>query len=211
MLDQAKGMTQRERDNITKNLNIYACFLYLDNSLRALFDYYASRDDFANTVFVITGDHRMAPIPFGVPIRKYNVPLVVYSPLVKQSKTMNAIVSHLDIAPSLDAYLQANYDYAIPDHCHWLGTSFDTVAEFRNTRKLAFMLNNRDVVDYVDGNYLINHNTMMRFDDNLVGTAVEDGERYRRMKEELEDFQYLSRFVVQHDFLMPEPNCSVPK
>ena len=203
IVEKTDGISEKERENVMKNLNIYACYLYMDQCVRQLFSYYASRPDFANTVFVITGDHRMAVVPFGIPIRKYNVPLVIYSPLIKRSKTMRAMVSHLDIAPSINAFLHANYPYDIDDHCHWLGTSLDTVRAFRNNRKLAFMLNNRDVVDYMNGTYLISNKTLVKLDASLSGTIIEDEQLYSRMKEELDDFQFLSRFVVQFNRLTP--------
>lgn len=203
MVEQTPDLDEKERDNVMKNLNIYACFLYLDQSLKRLFDYYASRPDFSNTVFVITGDHRMAPVLMGIPLRFYNVPLIVYSPLVKQPKTMQAVVSHLDVTPSFNAYLHAHYDYDIDDHCHWLGTSFDTVSTFQNTRKLAFMRNNRDVVDYLSDDYFINRSTLIKMDLFIIGFNTDNDNLYQQYKEELDAFETVSRFVVQHDVLMP--------
>lgn len=203
IVEQTPELSDKEWDNVMKNLNIYACFLYMDQSLKRLFDYYASRPDFANTVFVITGDHRMAPVLSGIPLRFYNVPMIVYSPLVKQPKTMQAVVSHLDVTPSFNAYLHANYDYAIDDHCHWLGTSFDTVSTYQNTRKLSFMRNNRDVIDYMSDKYFINKNTLIQLDPHFIGYSVDDDRLLQQYKSELDAFETVSRFVVQHDVLMP--------
>lgn len=203
-VENTPNLTDMEKGNVLKNIPIFACYLYLDGCIRRLMDYYASRSDYDNTVFIITGDHRMAPLPFGRAIRKYNVPLIIYSPLLTRTKQMEAVVSHLDITPSINAFLHANYDYAIDDHCHWLGTSFDTVASFRNTRKLMFMLNNRDVVDYCDSEYIISNRNLYHLDSLLVETTVEDPIRYQQMKKELDDFDIVSRFVVQSDLLLPK-------
>ena len=203
MVEQTPGVSDNERDNILRNLNIYACFLYTDQSIKELFEYYASRSDFGNTIFVITGDHRMAPVLMGMALRKYNVPLVVYSPLLKRHKTMRAMVSHLDITPSINAWLSANYDYAIDDHCHWLGTSFDTTSTFQNTRKLAFMLNNRDVVDYVSGMEFLSSGRMIKVDSLMLGTAYNNEQRQQELMAELEVFDLLSRYAVQNDRLLP--------
>ena len=116
---------------------------------------------------------------------------------------MGAVVSHLDITPSLNAWLNAQYVYAIDDHCHWLGTSFDTVSEYRNMRKLSFMRNNRDVIDYFGGNYCINKNTLILMDSSVIGFAIENEAILRQYQEELGVFEAVSRFVVQHDMLMP--------
>lgn len=203
MVEQTPDLVEKERDNVLKNLNIYACFLYLDHCMKRLFDYYASRPDFENTIFVLTGDHRMAPVLPGMSLRYYNVPMIIYSPLVKQPRTMQAVVSHLDVTPSFNAYLNANYDYAIDDHCHWLGTSFDTVSDFRNTRKLAFMRNNRDVVDYLSDGFFISRNNLIKMDPYLIGYAIDNDKLYQQYKAELDDFELVNRFVVQHDVLMP--------
>lgn len=203
MIDQVPNLDKKERDNVTRNLNVYACYLYLDQSVRRLVDYYASRPEFANTVFVITGDHRMALVPTGISLRCYNVPLVVWSPLLKRSKTMGPVVSHLDITPSLNAWLNSQYDYVIDDHCHWLGTSFDTVSEYRNTRKLSFMRNNRDVIDYFSGKYCINKNTLILMDSSVIGFSFENAALLQQYQEELDNSEAVSRFVVQHDLLMP--------
>ncbi len=203
MVEQVPDLDKKERDNVLRNLNIYACYLYMDQSVRQMMDYYASQPDFANTVFVITGDHRMALVPTGIALRNYNVPLVLWSPLLKRSKTMGAVVSHLDITPSLNAWLHAQYEYAIDDHCHWLGTSFDTVSTYRNTRKLSFMRNNRDVIDYFSGTYYINKNTLILMDSSVIGFSIENKALLKQYQEELDNFEAVSRFVVQHDVLIP--------
>ena len=203
MVEQCPDLDKKERDNVLRNLNVYACYLYMDQSVRRLFAYYASLPEFANTVFLITGDHRLALVPTGIALRSYNVPLVLWSPLLKRSKTMGAVVSHLDITPSLNAYLNAQYAYAIDDHCHWLGTSFDTVSTYRNTRKLSFMRNNRDVIDYFSGKYCINKNTLIMMDSSVIGFSFENEALLRQYQEELDNFEAVSRFVIQHDVLIP--------
>ena len=203
MVEQVPDLDKKERDNVMRNLNVYACFLYVDRSVRRLVDFYATQPGYANTVFVITGDHRMAPVPTGISFRSYNVPLVIWSPLLKRSKTMGPVVSHLDITPSLNAWFNAQYDYAIDDHCHWLGTSFDTVSEYRNTRKLSFMRNNRDVIDYFNGKYSINKNTLILMDSSVIGFSFENDALLRQYQDELDNFEAVSRFVVQHDLLIP--------
>lgn len=207
-VESTPNVTDQERSNVMKNLNIFACYLYMDECIRNLFAYYASRPDFENTLFVLTGDHRMAYLPFGSSIRKYNVPLVIYSPLLSRSKQMEAVVSHLDITPSLNAYLHANYDYAIDDHCHWLGTSFDTVSEFRNTRKLAFMLNNRDVVDYYSGNHILSSQKLFQLNSRLVETKDDNENLCKLLMNELDNFDLISRFVVKEDLLLPRGDQS---
>lgn len=203
MVEKHPGMSEKEKNNIMKNLNIFACYLYMDDCVRELMAFYQTLPDYKNTIFVITGDHRMGPLLVNGPLSKYNVPLLFYSPLITQPRQMNAVVSHLDITPSINAYLSANYDYHIGENCHWMNTSLDTLATYRNTHKQAFMLNNRDVVDYVNGNYVLSNNRLFILAENFSWDFVDNAEKHSQLKSELADFNTVSHYAVQYDYLQP--------
>ena len=202
IVDDCAMLSERERNNVLKNSNIFACYLYLDDCVRDLFAFYQTLPEYRNTIFILTGDHRMGPLNFGGPLNKYNVPLLVFSPLLREHKAMDAVVSHLNIAPSLNAYLSANYPYQIDEYCHWRGGALDTATAYRNMQRQAFMLNNRDVADYVNGDYVISNNRLFKVKKDLLSESVDDDAILLRMKRELEDFQTLSLFAVQNDHLV---------
>lgn len=201
LLMQHPDMPNAELQNVSQNLNIFACYNYMDDCVRKLLNYYKTLPEYENTIFFITGDHRMAYIPFGTSIHNYNVPLIIFSPMLKEHKAMNAVVSHLDITPTIEAYLCENYDFATDEYCHWIGNSLDTASTFRNTRKLAFMLNNRDVVDYYEGDYYLSNNKVFVTDSNLVHQYVYDDSITQMMIEHLNNYSTVSHFTVGHDFL----------
>lgn len=198
---QHPEVSERERDIIVKNANVYACFRYMDDCIRELLGYYKTLPEYGNTLFILTGDHRMGLLNFTGTLSKYHVPLLLFSPMVKQPRSMKAVVSHLDIAPTLNAYLQANYDYHINSECHWMGRSLDTMRTFRNTRKQAFMLNNRDVVEYVDNQFLLSINRVFSLDEELLTHQVQDENRLSQLKSELADYTIISQFAVLHNHL----------
>ena len=200
-LEQHPEVSERERENIVNNTNIFACYRYLDDCVRELVNYYQTLPEYRNTLFILTGDHRMAYLSFTGTLNKYQVPLLLFSPLVKQPRTMKAVVSHLDLTPTLNSYFRANYDYHTGTECHWLGTSLDTVQAFRNTKKTAFMLNNRDVVEYVNDRHLLSNNRLFAVDEDLLVHPEKDERTLERLKSELADYQVVSQFAVLHDHL----------
>jgi len=210
MVDAHPEMSEKERTNIVKNPNIFACYLYMDDCVRKLMSFYQSLPEYENTIFVITGDHRMGPLNFSGPLNKYNVPLVICSPLLREPKSMDAVVSHLDITPTFSAYLSNNYDYHTSEQCHWMGTSLDTTSAYRNTRMQAFMLNNRDVVEYVDGDYFIANKHLYKIKDDLLLERIEDKKVQERLSAELNDFNVISQFAVQNDHLNLISNPKIP-
>jgi hypothetical protein len=77
------------------------------------------------------------------------------------------------------------------------------VSNYRNTRKLSCMRNNRDVIDYFSGTYYINKNTLILMDSSVIGFSIENKALLKQYQEELDNFEAVSRFVVQHDVLIP--------
>ena len=200
-VEHTPGVSGDERGKVLNNKNIFGCFWYMDDCVRELMEYYKTTPEYNNTIFIITGDHRMGPLFFGTPLHAYNVPLLIFSPLLQRAKTMEAVVTHNDITPSLNAYLSQNYNYQIDTCCHWMGSSFDTCAQFQNTRKMAFMRNNRDVIDYVSDNYFLNNKKLFKFNREMYAELCDNKMKYEQLKSELEDFNVISRFVVYNNYL----------
>lgn len=204
---RASSTNRQEQKNINTNLNIFGCFMYIDECVKRLFDYYQSRPDFDNTIFIITGDHRMCPLLTGKnPIMKYHVPLIVYSPLLKHPKTMEATVSHLDITPSVISYLSNNYNFKTGQYCHWVGSILDTSATFVSKKKLAFMLNNRDIVDFLSDTMLVSNKRLFVVKENLTVEQIDNQALCDSIQQSLIDYSTLSRYITNDYLIKPNTN-----
>lgn len=201
ILESSNNVSTKEKNIISKNLNVFACYLYMDECVKNIIEKYKSLPGYENTIFVITGDHRIGMFNTGNVLRSFNVPLLIHSPLLKEYKQMEAVVSHYDITPTINAYLSNNYDYNIDEYCHWLGTSLDTVREFRSKVKQAFMLNNRDVVDYLHDEYFLCRSRLYKIDKNLHLTSVDNPNLYQRLKKELDHYNLISAYALENNFL----------
>src|SRR5690606_31775183 len=84
----------------------FATFLYTDDALKAYFKEQAKLKEYQNTIYVILGDHMMGEIPQSSHIESYRSVLMLYSPLLKKTKHIKGVNSHLDIAPSFYNLLQ---------------------------------------------------------------------------------------------------------
>lgn len=198
----AANVTGAERKIIDNNLEAFACFKYLDDCVKRLFEFYKTRPGFENTIFVITGDHRIGCMAKKLPsISKYHVPLIVYSPLLKGDRTMNGVASHLDITPTINAFLSSNYSYNIAQYCHWLGTSIDTSENFCCRKKQAFMLNNRDVADFIADTLYLSHNRLFVVTDNLELSQIENQALLDSMQTNLIKYQAISEYATNNDYL----------
>ena len=127
---RAKTNNPQEQKNIDANLNIFGCFMYTDNCVRRLFEYYKSRPDYDNTIFIITGDHNFNDNTFI--LERYHVPLIIWSPMLTERRDIKALASHRDITPTLLALLGSKYDISTPQNVAWLNTGLDTATTFRS-------------------------------------------------------------------------------
>lgn len=204
ILEKSSTVSKKETNTILKNLNVYACYMYMDECVKYLINAYKEMPGYENTIFVITGDHRMGMLTTGNVLRSFNVPLLIYSPLLKEDRQMKAVVSHYDITPTINAYLSNNYNYNTDEYCHWIGTSLDTSVNFSSKIKQAFMLNNRDVIDYINGEYFLCRSNLYRIDDDLTLNTIDNKFLYNKLKNELDDYNLLGSYALKSNFLNNE-------
>jgi hypothetical protein len=167
------GLTQVQRKPYRKQKDIYASILFTDEALRVLFDKVSARPEWQNTVWVITGDHRLPEIPMASRIERYHVPLIVYSTLLRTPLRIKALSSHFDIAPSLLAMLSHRYGMTMPKRVHWMGTGLDVHPQWRNLHTLPMKQTKTELSDYVSGEYYLAQDKLYSLQDGLV-TAPEE-------------------------------------
>ncbi len=202
MVAETASFGPAEKNNVLNNKDNYASFLYMDDCLKMLFEYYKNQPEFENTVFVILGDHRMGRVYVNRnPLLKYNVPLIIYSRLLKEPKTFKAVVTQHDIAPTLTAYLSNNYEYDCDKECHWLGTSLDTAVNYRCRQSVAFIRNSGEKIEYLHGDYLVDRDRFFKVSDSLVVEKIDDEKVKDSLTEYLRRYLNLDRFVSQNDYL----------
>ena len=183
--------------------NIFATLLYSDDAVRQFLATYARRPDYARTIFIITGDHRLIPIPPAERIDRYRVPFIIHSPLVKAPRRFASVSSHLDVTPSLLALLGTRYGMSFPDSVAWLGTGIDTASGFRNVHALALMRAKNTMDEYLDGMHLLSGGEVFRVTDRLGLFQIHDDTIRDRLAGALERFRAINRYVTEAPRLYP--------
>jgi hypothetical protein len=146
---------------------IFASILYTDDALRRYFEAAARLPGYENTIFIVTGDHRLPELPMDTRIERYHVPLIVYSPLLKKPRSIKAVSSQFDIAPSLLAYLANNYGVETPQDVTWLGTGLDTEPAFRNLHVTPLKQTRTELSDFVSGSVYLAQGRLYALADGL--------------------------------------------
>ncbi len=161
------GLPENTKKQYRNYQNQYSSIMYTDDAVREFINQYRRRPDFANTVFVITGDHRMPEIPMSTKIDRYHVPLLIYSPLLARTAKISSVSTHFDITPSLLAWLKKDYRLKVPQLVAWMGTGLDTSRSFRNIHAYPIMQTKTELTDFIKGDYLLNSNELYQINNKM--------------------------------------------
>jgi uncharacterized sulfatase len=182
----------------------YASILFMDDAIRGFFGEYSARADYKNTIFLITGDHRMPEIPMSSKIDRYHVPLIIYSPLLKRTARFSSISTHFDITPSLLMWLRQDYHLSIPLSGSWMGSGLDTSRSFRNIHAYPLMQTKNEINDFVMGEYLLNGNDVYRIHSNLQLTPGQDDGKAAGLKAAFDRFRSRNAKMLEGAPLLPD-------
>ena len=100
--------------------SLFTACLFTDDCLRRFINGYRKLPGYANTLFVITGDHASGR-QHGDYLASHHVPLILWSPLVKRPAAFTHLVTHNDIAPALYRLLTSRFGLKPHPTVHWLG------------------------------------------------------------------------------------------
>jgi len=182
----------------------YASILYMDDAIRLFFREYQKRSDFENTIFFITGDHRMPEIPMITKIDRYHVPMIVYSPLLKRTAAFSSVSSHFDLPPSVLAYLKSNHKIKVPSITSWIGEGLDTGRNFRNLHKIPLMQNKTDILDFLLGEYHLNGNDLFRLNPQMDEERLNDDSKKNQLLNEFNLFKKRNAVIANGGKIIPD-------
>jgi uncharacterized sulfatase len=182
----------------------YASILFFDQALKSFIENYKQRSDFNNTIFIITGDHRMPEIPMISKIDRYHVPLIIYSPLLKRTATFSSISSHFDITPSLLAFLNHSYSFEKPDVVTWMGSGLDTTRAFSNNHQYPLMQTKNEVIDFIQGTSHLNGEKVFSITGQMDEENTNDKLKYQQLLHSFELFKSRNQKFIDGAKLIPD-------
>lgn len=198
------GFTEDAKEKHRQYSNIYSTILYTDAALRYYFEEQAKLPAYRNTIFLITGDHRLPEIPLSTKIDRYHVPLIIYSPLLKRTKQIKSISSHLDLAPSLMSFLKYNYQINTPDKVTWVGSGLDMTPSFQNIHSYPIKQTISNLVDYISGMFFLNQDTLFAIGKNMDIEPIQDDEKLNELRAEFDRYKDMNDRFGRELKLMPE-------
>lgn len=201
----ALGLSPEERKQREDYKLQFASILFMDDAVKAFFDMYARRPDFKNTIFLITGDHRMPEIPMATKLDRYHVPLIIYSPMLKRTAKFQSISTHFDIAPSLLAFLRHHYSVQAPNVTSWMGTGLDTSRNFRNVHAYPFIQTKDGTSDFIMGSWMLHgRQELYQITPEMGLVPTSDAKAQAEVSNALNNFTNRNNSFIQGAPLIPD-------
>lgn len=199
--------TNRRLDGIKEQVgtykDIFAALLYTDTSIKNFMEAYSKRPEYKNTIFIITGDHRLIPIPQKDELCRFHVPLIIYSPMLKKAEKFKSVSSHWDVTPSLLAFLMNNYKFNKLAKTAWMGDGLDTAKEFRNIHKIPLMRYKGSINDYIYEDYMHSGGELYKIDENFETSKVYDESLAQTIADSLSSFKRLNAYLTKKNKIFP--------
>ncbi len=190
---------------VKKSLNEYASFVYIDECLKSFFEKYQKIDSYSNTIFVITGDHKFFNFNETNPTDNFQVPLIIWSPMLKKSMRFPALTSHRNVSPSILAFLKNNFGIITPKNSVALNKGLDT-SQYWQAKTFSPLYNaNRQLKCLIYNQYLItNENVFTIENTNNTIEIRENGNQ--NLKALLELYQQLDNYIMNNNALISNEN-----
>jgi uncharacterized sulfatase len=188
----------------TKYKNMYSSILYVDEAIKEFFEDYQKLPKYQNTIFIITGDHRLPEIPLATTIDRFHVPIMVFSPKLNTSKRMHGVTSHFEITPTLLSLLENRFDLNLPSKVAWKGYVMDTSSVFQSKISNPLMRNKNQLVDYISGEYVLADNQLYRLFDNMGLEPVTDVSMKEKLQSEFETYKNSNRYATGNNRIIPD-------
>lgn len=194
---------EQKKDVYTNYKHIFASLLYTDDAIRNFINRYKKRPEYDHTIFVITGDHRMGPIPHASKIDRFRVFFTIYSPLIKSPQQFASVSTHFNVTPTLLGYLKKNYNIVLPDRDHWMAGPMDTSRTFRNEQRVPLMRNKNQLVDYLDHDYFLADGQLFKLEPDLWIAPVNNQSKKADLQQELRQFKAMNHYVTTQNKIIP--------
>ena len=191
-------------DGGIRRKEIQTTIFLTDDAIKKYIESFKSKPAYKNTIFIITGDHCIgSDIYLKSPMESFRVPLLIYSPLLKQSKKFLPIVTHRDILPSLVGLLNENYGVRIFEEFSILGNQLDTAAFFQSKVSTSLNIYSDNIPSFVEGDYYLKGDNVYEITDSLMNSKLIENDSIKRVLiAKLMQRKVLNNYVVGENKLI---------
>jgi tetratricopeptide (TPR) repeat protein len=195
---------------ISHNMELFASYSYADEAIANFLNEERKSKAYKNTIYIITGSHLNRNIPAENSLKRYQVPLLIYSPLVKRPSKITNIASHADIAPAIISLLDKEFSLEVPKTIAWLGNGELATKEVDFDKEIPLFMGANNIKDYMHHSFFLTDGDVVQLDENLSFTDNEiPEETISAVNNRFRYNKSVNKYVTQNDKIIPSELSSV--
>jgi hypothetical protein len=140
-------------------------------------------------------------------LEKYQVPLIIYSPLLKGKGYFKNVVSHKDVPSALQALLRDNFSLALPSFSISQTNNLKTTKDFNCNVNSPLMYADKRLENYLYKNWFLSEGQLFRLIEENGTVKLEKstkGLTLEEMLERLANYKYLSSYTTYQNKYLPK-------
>ena len=203
-----------DKNELNKKRQLYdhvlGSILFSDDALGQFFEDFSKRSDYENTIFIITGDHGIdLNLSKGI-FENYQVPLIVFSPMLVEAAHFQGVSSHIDVLPSLLALLKENYQLEFSETQHYLGVGLDTSSNFQASRFVPLNLFEEGYPNLILGNQVLYDRIGYLLEKDCLQGKKLNAMETDRLKSFFDMYKAINYYTCEEDKIWIEENLNTP-
>jgi uncharacterized sulfatase len=92
----------------------------------------------------------------------------------------------------------------MPEKVHWLGKQIDFSKDFRNIHITPFMKINREITDYLSGDYFLSNSDLYLLKNGLRLQRIENPKVIDSITDNLNNFVFLNQYIINNNLLISD-------
>jgi hypothetical protein len=146
----------------------------------------------------------MTELPIKNSIKKYHVPLIIWSPMLIRAETFSGVVSQLDLYETILGFLSSDYNVNIPPVSASLGKHL-TFSDVSENKTIVFMNDNRELLElYSNGYYLSDTKALYKVENDFTLQRIFDRAVLKNLNDQLEIFQKVNYYSCMVNKIIPD-------
>jgi phosphoglycerol transferase MdoB-like AlkP superfamily enzyme len=191
-------------ENYMKYRSMYASILYVDEAIKEFFEEYKAMPKYENTLFIITGDHRLPEVPMATSIDRFHVPIMIYSTKLKEARRFHGVSTHFEITPTLLAMMNKRYELNLPSMVSWKGFVMDTSSVFQSKISNPLMRNKNQLIDYISEEFVLSGDQLYKLSDNMNLDPIYDNAIKDKVQAAFENYKSSNSFATENNYIIPD-------
>lgn len=202
-ITEKSDMGGTDKRFVSRNDELFSSFIYADEALAEFMANEKKTTQYTNTIYLITGSHQLSELAHSNPLSKYRVPLMIFSPLLKESGEFENLSSHFDIAPTIVNLFSENQLFQVPEQLSFMGEDLVESRSSKKKREIPLLRSSYNIQDFILNEIFYTDGEVFRLDKDLNLLELDNDQEEEAVTSRFVSFKSVNEYVTSKNKITP--------